>query len=320
MQETLQSAWDEFVDFVAPFRPELHRYCRRLTGNVWDGEDLVQDALAQVFAVLGKRHAIVTNPRGYLIRTATHLWIDRVRRRETESAILFEQARDERTMSETPSEGERGAEVRAAARELMQRLAPQERAAVLMKDVFDLSLEETASVLRTTVGAVKAALHRGRDRLKRAATAPVRPALVPPREVVDRLVAAFNARDLAAVHAIVSEDVTVELVGGAVTHGRDESQLFFYLSMHSHDATGAEGDQPRLETFVYEGEPLALGFRRQGGVEGLNEIHRVEVAGDRIVGLRCYCFCPETLAFFGSVLGCPVNQRPYRSPSLVAGR
>jgi len=40
-----------------------------------------------------------------------------------------------------------------------------ERATVLLKDVFDFSLEETASALDTTVGAVKAALHRGRAKL-----------------------------------------------------------------------------------------------------------------------------------------------------------
>ncbi|GHI28032.1 hypothetical protein Shyd_94030 [Streptomyces hydrogenans] len=44
-------------------------------------------------------------------------------------------------------------------------LAPQERAAVVLKDVFDLPLKEIAAMLSTTEGAVKAALHRGRGRL-----------------------------------------------------------------------------------------------------------------------------------------------------------
>ena len=45
------------------------------------------------------------------------------------------------------------------------RLSPQERAAVVLKDVFDLSLEEIAEALGSTVGGVKAALHRGRGKL-----------------------------------------------------------------------------------------------------------------------------------------------------------
>jgi DNA-directed RNA polymerase specialized sigma24 family protein len=48
-----------------------YRYCRRLTGNIWDGEDLLQDALMRVFSLLGKIDADL-NPRAYLIRTATN--------------------------------------------------------------------------------------------------------------------------------------------------------------------------------------------------------------------------------------------------------
>ena len=55
----------------------------------------------------------------------------------------------------------------------MQRLSPQQRAAVVLKDVFEMSLEETAELLGTTIGSVKAALHRGRARLRDpAASAP----------------------------------------------------------------------------------------------------------------------------------------------------
>jgi len=51
-------------------------------------------------------------------------------------------------------------DVRAAAHALFLELPPRERAVVL-SDVMDFSLQETASMLKTTVGAVKAALHRG---------------------------------------------------------------------------------------------------------------------------------------------------------------
>lgn len=44
-------------------------------------------------------------------------------------------------------------------------LSPRERAAVLLKDAFDLGLDDIAEILSTSAGAVKAALHRGRSKL-----------------------------------------------------------------------------------------------------------------------------------------------------------
>src|SRR5262249_62389030 len=88
LSEQLQPAWNHFVDFLAPHRPRLHRYCIGLVGNVWDGEDLVQDTVVRVFALLGKRWAAIENPGGYLVRVATNLWIDQTRRRALERALL----------------------------------------------------------------------------------------------------------------------------------------------------------------------------------------------------------------------------------------
>ncbi len=42
-----REAWQRFVEAFEPLRPELYRYCRFLTRNPWDAEDLVQDALAR---------------------------------------------------------------------------------------------------------------------------------------------------------------------------------------------------------------------------------------------------------------------------------
>jgi hypothetical protein len=61
---------------------------------------------------------------------------------------------------------------------------------------------------------------------------------------------------------------------------------------------------------------MVLGFRTLDGVEGLNEVHRIEVADAKIVRVRTYCFCPETLAVVAEAVGCRPLPRPYRSPSL----
>lgn len=79
VQKDVRVPWRKYLDELAPLRPELHRYCVRLTGNVWDGEDLVQEALLRVFGQLGKLDPDLErleHPRAYLARTATRIWID----------------------------------------------------------------------------------------------------------------------------------------------------------------------------------------------------------------------------------------------------
>jgi len=62
--------------------PNLHRYCRSLTGTAWDAEDQVQDTLLRAFAKLGDRQPQVDNPKAYLFQTAGNLWVDQFRRME----------------------------------------------------------------------------------------------------------------------------------------------------------------------------------------------------------------------------------------------
>ena len=68
-----------FDSEVLPYRPDLWRYCQRLTGSAWDAEDLVQDTLQRAFAGLASLWQPV-HPRAWLFRIATNLWIDRYRR------------------------------------------------------------------------------------------------------------------------------------------------------------------------------------------------------------------------------------------------
>ena len=191
LQDDMRAAWQGYVDLLEPLRPRLHAYCLRLTGNVFDAEDLVQDALIKAFAVLGAIDREVRSPRAYLLRTATNLWIDRLRH------LQVERAADLAAPLDPAPAPDAGGELRDASAALLQRLSPQERAAFVMKDVFDMSLEETAQVLQTTIGAIKAALHRARERL--AASSGDEPAPssrpVPSVALVDRFVALLNAAD-----------------------------------------------------------------------------------------------------------------------------
>ena len=314
LQGEVRGPWRAYLDGLEPLRPELHRYCTRLTGSVWDGEDLAQDALMKVFSLLGKIDADLEQPRAYLIRTATPLFIDRQRRLARARAWLEgERAEPAEVAPDAGAELEQRQRVRAAGGELLQRLAPRERAALMLKDVFDLSLEESASVLRTTVGAVKAALHRGRGRLSDPERDGPAPAAAPPAEVIDRYIAAMAAADLEAIRAICSEDVCVELVGGNEMEGLAQSKGFFKYAHMALPQLGF-GDNPNWRPAEYRGEPIVLGFRTLEGAEGLNEVHRLELDEGRIARVRCYCFAPDTLRVLGEHLDLPVLPRRYRSP------
>jgi RNA polymerase sigma-70 factor (ECF subfamily) len=314
IQSQVRAPWRRYLDGLAPLRPDLHRYCCRLTGNLWDGEDLAQDTLVRVFGLLGKIDADLENPRAYLIRTATHLWIDQMRRRSRERSVMAGE-RVEPAPPQPMNDPSRGTELREATGEFFQRLAPRERAAILLKEVFDLSLEETASILKTTVGAVKAALHRGRSRLEETEAGPIsRRDTQPSRELVERFVKALTAKDLEGLRTLCSEGLTVELVGGAELETFEGSRGFFE---HAHMVLPqlGFGENPHWEAIVYQGEPVVLGFRTLGGVEGINEVHRLEEVEGRIARIRCYCFCPDTLRLLAEELSLKALRRPYRSPS-----
>ena len=77
---------------------------------------------------------------------------------------------------------------------------------MLLKDVFDFSLEEAADSLSTTVGAIKAALHRARGKLVET---PSEEAAVPRPAVLDAFCAAFNAGDLDGLMALYEPDAIV---------------------------------------------------------------------------------------------------------------
>src|SRR5262249_24825189 len=149
----VQTAWRDFRAELEPLRPTLYRYCRHLTRSPWDAEDLVQDAFARAFATLAALQEPPRDARARMFRVASNLWIDRVRRRTPAPPVP-------EGRGTIPSR-----DVREVAGTLLVQLSPQERAAVVLKEAFDVSLEDIADILSTSVGAVKAALHRGRGKL-----------------------------------------------------------------------------------------------------------------------------------------------------------
>jgi len=191
----------------------------------------------------------------------------------------------------------------ASAAALFERTAPQERAAVVLKDVFDFSLEEIAEILSTSVGAVKAALHRGRGKLadRRHAATPPRgtPAS---RDLINRFIAAFNARDIRAVTALLSETVIYEAsgVGGEMGHGAT------WVAVNVERPPGVVS-----ERHVFEGEEIVVGVIEGRGGKVLLGVSRLEQADGRVSRHVGYFFTPETLVLVAEALGMRAANHGY---------
>jgi RNA polymerase sigma-70 factor (ECF subfamily) len=213
-------------------------------------------------------------------------------------------------------------EIHEAAAALLARLSPQEQVCVVLKDVFDMSLEETATVVGTTVGAVKAALHRGRGRLReQQSTGQVRrPAASP--ELVERFVDRYNARDLPGLLALMLDTASIDLLGLDLEIGRpafEREHGWFH-----HNLNGPPGwptDQPfpaRWQRAEFGGEPIALVFNPDfDGGEVLGSVMRFEELDARVAAIRAYAMCPETVREVGQTLGHAVFADPYAFVTLI---
>jgi RNA polymerase sigma-70 factor, ECF subfamily len=156
-----EERYKAFLETISTLRSSLHRYCARMTGSVMDGEDVVQEALFEAYRKLDQFDD--SRPlKPWLFRIAHNRCIDFLRRRgvqiEAETAAA---SSDTIEFNEPAVLG-----VGRALEHLVISLPPMERACVLLKDVFDYSLQEIAELADSTIGGVKAALHRGRKKIK----------------------------------------------------------------------------------------------------------------------------------------------------------
>jgi RNA polymerase sigma-70 factor (ECF subfamily) len=313
----VRSSWHGFLETFEPLRPKLYLYCRHLTRSPWDAEDLAQDTLARAFVTLGQLGETPPNPRAWLFRVASNLWIDRTRRARREEPLDAE--------AEQASAALDPQRTREAAGTLLAGLSPHERAAVVLKDVFDFSLEETAEALSTTAGAVKTALHRGRGKL--AEPEPDR-ASPPPPAALNAFCAAFNAGDIERLTALLLDNVSVEVVGATTQYGPEaarrtvlDGMLFGVRQMVRRDGpcavdarfyTSVVEQPPRVEARAYRGGWVLLHFYAHTDGEAVRALTRVDVDGERIARLRNHFYDPELIAEVCAELGVPSRSNGYR--------
>lgn len=226
---TLYEGKRRFLALVADIRPDLHRYCARMTGSIADGEDVVQDTLARAYYALSELES-VPELRPWLFRIAHNRALDHRRRYDQRMSEPLEHVLESAADGAAdPEHALSRQEATQAALSRFVELPPAQRSAVILKDVLGHSNAELADLLGLSELSVKAALHRGRERLRALAQseASLNTPTPTPSTGVARYVALFNARDWDGVRALLAEDVRLDLVSRAQRAGRSPVSSYF---------------------------------------------------------------------------------------------
>jgi RNA polymerase sigma-70 factor (ECF subfamily) len=241
---------EPFERMLGELRPKLHRYCARMTGSVVDGEDVLQEALIKALEAFPRSQPI-DNLEGWLFRIAHNAALDFLRRRARQSAAHANEDVD-MIVDLTGSAEQR--QIAAASLRTFMRLPLAQRSAVILMDVLGYSLEEIGNVMDTTVAAVKAALNRGRARLRQLAQepddAPVPALAAAERSLLAAYVDRFNARDFDAIRNMLADEVRLDLVAKLRLKGRAEVASYFHNYSKVQDWLFVAG--------MVDGRPAAL--------------------------------------------------------------
>ncbi|MGC8792253.1 MAG: RNA polymerase sigma factor [Bryobacteraceae bacterium] len=164
-----EAAWEELVKTHIR---RVYSICYRFTGNDAEAQDLTQEVFLRVFRSLKSFRAGEGSFQVWLHRLTRNLLIDHYRRSHmdratdglhTQLAVLEERSSpDSRTDSAVS--GREAAELLHYA---LQKLSPELREAVILRDLEGLEYREIAAVLRIPEGTVKSRLNRGRAELAR---------------------------------------------------------------------------------------------------------------------------------------------------------
>jgi RNA polymerase sigma-70 factor (ECF subfamily) len=305
-----------FRDLTDPYRRELLVHCYRMLGSFEDAEDAVQETWLAAWQGVGgfEERASV---RTWLYRIATNRCLNA---RRSTGRRASRQAKEWDVPGIRPPEPTRlgevvwlqplpnhlvdGPEARYEQREsvslafvtALQLLPPRQVAVLVLRDVLGFPAKEVAEMLDTTIESVTSALKRARATLRRRDPAAREPAPAPGSPTEEALVAAFvaayEAPDVDAVVALLTDDVVVAMPPVPFEYEGREAAAGFCAAVIRPDRTF------RLVPTRANGQ-LAFGIYLLGpdGVFHGTGLLVLALAGDRVCALTR--FESGTLAWFG---------------------
>jgi RNA polymerase sigma factor (sigma-70 family) len=272
---------ERFMELVAGVRPELHRYCARMTGSIFDGEDVVQDSLAKAYYALSE----MEEPpplRPWLFRIAHNTAMDFVRRYEHKNVELVAEVPEPAELDERSVDPQ----LVEAALAVFLALPPVQRSALALKDVLGHSLQEAAATMGTTVAGVKSALVRARANVAAATRAqPANPASAEDLRRLQRYADLFNARNWDELRVLFGEESQLDLVSRWQRRGASAARYF------ARYEEKADAEDLRAQAGLVDGAPVIAVFRPRASVRPAYFI-QVKWREERIALIRDFHYVP----------------------------
>jgi RNA polymerase sigma-70 factor (ECF subfamily) len=278
-----QEGSEERASVFERFRPRLFGIAYRMLGSVEDAKDLTQETYLRWHQADA---ASIRAPEGWLVAVITRLSIDRLRSASYARENYVGDWLPEPIATDAPSAPdshvEMASDLSMAFLVMLERLAPEERAALLLRDVFDADYGEIARVLEKNEAATRQMVHRARTRV-RSDRARFTVAPDTKEQLVERFLSALQANDLDALLALVGDDATFTADGGGrvqavrnTLHGADHI-VRFLLGIERKYGSGL-----RHEIVWINGEPAVATYPSTN--DGLYCTTSFETDGERIVG------------------------------------
>jgi RNA polymerase sigma-70 factor (ECF subfamily) len=202
------------ADSFQKFRPKLYGIAYRMLGSKADAEDMLQDAYMRWHQTDVER---VQVPEAWLTTTVTRLCIDRLRsaRAEREAYIgpWLPEPLTGAEIAPPDRQAELASDLSVAFMIVLERLAPEERAAFLLHEAFDCDYAEIAKILGRNEASCRQIVHRARERVRRD-----RPRFQVSesarQKLLEKFIAAFQAADRKQLLAMFAPDATWTADGG----------------------------------------------------------------------------------------------------------